>query len=1005
MIKVCAIYGALISGMLSLPVLADAPSNPVLYVTQTPMPDEMFTHVVAETRMGITSTMQSPLGDTAHVARGGALWIRYADGTTKNLTEAAGYGGTVDQFHNAVGFQGANSIAVHRPYLHWSGTKAIFAMVVGAPVSAADATPFHWQLYEITNFGTSQSTPVITYVSGQPASYNNIEACYDTQDRIIFVSDAPRGLQSHLYPQLDEYMNVATNTGLWRLDRAHGNELKHLIHAPSGAFTPFLDSDGRVLFVQWDHLSRDTAAVYDRVPSGPDGETWTQTFNGNGTFASEAVGAPFTLGTTQNYPSFNSYPEPRNFDKSSINALVNVSGNSINQFFPWECRDDGSSHEIINHVGRHEFGGSNLHKSFTDDSNLVDPTFSTPIALDMLHLIESPTANGTFYAVNPPEFGTHMAGSMVKFSGGITVNPGSMQITYVTPFVIVPNTALGASPLGTAADIYRNPLPLSNNSLLAVHAAVKQYDSNIGADGQHPLSRYDFKLKMLMTSGANMVPDNSVVLITPHNVSLNYYASGALITYNNAPLWELDPVEVVPRNPPVQLGTSVASVEQTVFAEEGVDLPTDQTNLRNQYMAMVVNRNSTRRDAADKQQPYNLKVSWSATQTLGAGGKIYDIGWVQILQADAIRGFTHSSNANATPQPGRRMLPIPLHDTTSEMPTVAGAPAGAVKIGNDGSWAAMLPAGRAVTWHMMDGTATKSQVKERYWVSFAPGEVRTCAVCHGVNTVDQAGNLGVPANKPSALRDLLQYWKGNNPPGSMQHTAASVTALKNAGSATLHVARTGGSTGPVTASFTLSGSAVAGVDYTAPVSTSLTWADGDTADKLIALPLLNPATIAASKTVIATLSNPVNGSLGAQTVSTLTLQEPPFQSWLFDAFGSNANNLAIADDTADPDHDGMENLLEYGLNANPNLSSATAQPAGGVQKIGGIDYLTLTYVRDTSKTDLTYQAESSASLGAGSWSPLADSITGTAGVLETHLAKVPVGAGAAFLRLRVTRTP
>ena len=255
----------------------------VMYVTQTPMPDEVLntSHIIAQTRMHITSAMQSPLADTLHAARGGALMIRYADGSPpRNLTAAAGYGGAIDANQNYTGFQGANGIAVQRPFMHWSGTRAVFAMVAGAPVSASDNTPFLWQLYEITNFGKGE-TPVITKVQGQPPGYNNMQACYDTRDRIIFVSDAPRGGQAHLHPQLDEYLSLPCNTGLWRLDRAAGNELRHIIHAPSGAFTPFLDSAGRVMFVQWDHQSRDVFATYDRPPVTANGDNWTQTFNGN----------------------------------------------------------------------------------------------------------------------------------------------------------------------------------------------------------------------------------------------------------------------------------------------------------------------------------------------------------------------------------------------------------------------------------------------------------------------------------------------------------------------------------------------------------------------------------------------------------------------------------------------------------------------------------------------------------------------------------------------------
>jgi len=189
-------------------------------------------------------------------------------------------------------------------------------------------------------------------------------------------------------------------------------------------------------------------------------------------------------------------------------------------------------------------------EDFTDDSNLVAPTFTNPTALHMLHVIESPSSLGTYFAVSPPEFGTHMAGPILSFNGAAGTNPENMVITYVTPIVSVPNPALGQSPLATAVNVYRNPLPLSDGSLLAVHSAVKQYDSNTGADAQHPRSRYDFKLRMLTTSGSTMVPDLNTSLASEPNVALTYYANGTLVTYAGAPLWELDPVEVTGANQP-----------------------------------------------------------------------------------------------------------------------------------------------------------------------------------------------------------------------------------------------------------------------------------------------------------------------------------------------------------------------------------------------------------------------------------------------------------------------
>jgi hypothetical protein len=361
-----------------------------------------------------------------------------------------------------------------------------------------------------------------------------------------------------------------------------------------------------------------------------------------------------------------------------------------------------------------------------------------------------------------------------------------------------------------------------------------------------------------------MVPDvtltnnGSVDGSTAINVS--YFANGQLVMYSGSvKLWELDPVEIVARTKPATVMSSVAGLEQQVFNEEGVDIPTFKNYLRTRNQALVVNRNSTMRDHADRQQPFNLKVAWSATQTIGAAGKIYDIGWLQVMQADGLRGLTMGA---VNPVPGRRILPVPLHDTITENPPVAGAPSGAVKLGDDGSFAVMLPANRAVTWNLLDGAGIKSQVKERYWVSFAPGEIRTCAVCHGVNTNNQANVAGLPQNKSQALRLLLQFWKGNNPPGTMQHSNSTIVSRKDSGSATLSVTRTGGSVGPVSVNYaTADGTAVAGTDYTA-TSGMLTWLDGDTTAKTITIPLLNNPTIAASKDFTVILSGAVNGSVG-----------------------------------------------------------------------------------------------------------------------------------------------
>jgi hypothetical protein len=171
-----------------------------------------------------------------------------------------------------------------------------------------------------------------------------------------------------------------------------------------------------------------------------------------------------------------------------------------------------------------------------------------------------------------------------------------------------------------------------------------------------------------------------------------------------------------------------------------------------------VTRNVTTRDNAERQQPFNLRVAGGAAQTIGAGGKIYDVAFMQFFQADLLRG-AGLYTSTGTPRAGRRVLAQPMHDSTAQMlnSASAGTPIGSVTIAGDGSVAAFVPARRAMSWQMTDG-AGAPVVRERLWVTFQPGEVRVCASCHGLNNVDQAGHAA-PANTPDALVQLLQSWK------------------------------------------------------------------------------------------------------------------------------------------------------------------------------------------------------------------------------------------------------
>ena len=706
----------LLSGRLGSDLSAAGPvlPHPILFVTQVPEPADFTT---------ITSTFGNHLGNLDSVPRGGDLWIRYPDGTLKNLTLAAGFG--------ASGAQAATAIAVREPAVHWDGDRAVFSLVLGAPTRQYEVTEYFWQLYEIRNFLDPAATPVITRVPGQPVSYNNISPTYGTDDRILFTSDRPRSGERHLWPQRDEYEEAPTVTGLWSLDPASG-DLFQLNHSPSGAFSPGVDSFGRVVFVRWDHLQRDQQADGDALTGGQN----YGTFN----YSSEASDA---LILTNNCAEI--FPEPRQ-------TAGGVNGHTFNQFFPWTIREDGTGEETLNHLGRHELGGSYRSAARNDDPNLGELYYfgnkpNTNIVDNFLQIRESSTKPGQFYGIDAPEFGTHAAGSIVALNAPLDRNADSCTLEYVTASRLTATQTGAAQPLG----LYRSPLPLSDGRLAAVFTRETSADANVGT-ASAPVSRYDFHLILLKKSGDSWIPD--LPLTDALTASVEWWSPDERRQFQGR-LWELDPVEVRSRPRPARVVAELESPEQSVFLAEGVEPSALQRFLRERNLALIVGRDVTTRDAADFQQPFNLRAP-GGHQTVGKAGKIYDVAHLQLFQGDLVRGLG-IRNAGDAPVPGRRVLARTLHDSIEFNPPNSTGPAGSVGLASDGSFASLVPSRRAVSWQLTspDGGPV---VHERYWLTFQPGEIRACGSCHGVNTHDQAGQPP-PTNPPEALRGFLRFWK------------------------------------------------------------------------------------------------------------------------------------------------------------------------------------------------------------------------------------------------------
>jgi hypothetical protein len=813
---------------------------PILFVTQVPIPGD-FT--------SIASVFGNQRTDMQSVGRGGDLYIVYPNGAVKNLTGTAGYG-------VATGFQGPTSIAVREPAVHWDGTRALFSMVIGAPPQQYQYVTTYWQIYEVTGLGQGD-TPVITKVPNQPAEFNNVSPIYGTDGRILFTSDRPRNGQLHLYPQLDEYEEAPTVSGLWSLDPATG-DLRLLDHAPSGDFTPTIDSFGRVLFTRWDHLQRDQQADTDVL----NGDTYG-TFN----YSDESASSYPTADRTE------VYPEPRPPRTDLLNG-TNLEGHTFNHFFPWQVREDGTELETLNHVGRHEFHGY-FNRSINDDPNVQEFIAETsgrtnPNEIEnLLQIEESPVSPGLYSGVDAPEFYTHAAGRVVTLTAPPSLPADQIVVNYVTH----PSTG-GYNPDGTPpppghTGHYRDPLPVSDGTILVAHTLETRADYNEGSR-ELPISRYDFRLKPLVP-GAGGYFEGGVALTPGIQKTLWYWDPDVRVDYVNVTLWELNPVEVRPRSLPSMPAAVLPAPEQQIFDEEGVSPAEFQADMQAKGLAAVVSRNVTTRDAADRQQEFNLRVP-GGVQTLGAPGTVYDVSSMQFFQADQIRGLGGPVN----PRDGRRVLAQVMHDPAVANPPDPGGPPGGVKLGLDGSMAAFVPARRAMSWHLTAPDAAWTPiVRERYWLTFQPGEIRTCTSCHGLNSHDQA-NQTTPTNPPEALRALLQYWKG-----LVNHSLVAVDDVSviegDAGSpqAVFNVSLDTPAVQTVTVTYsTANGSATAGSDYVA-TSGTLTFAPG-VVSRTASVPVIPDGAIETDETFFLNLGVATNASIvDGQGVATISDEDAP----------------------------------------------------------------------------------------------------------------------------------
>jgi plastocyanin len=110
-------------------------------------------------------------------------------------------------------------------------------------------------------------------------------------------------------------------------------------------------------------------------------------------------------------------------------------------------------------------------------------------------------------------------------------------------------------------------------------------------------------------------------------------------------------------------------------------------------------------------------------------------------------------------------------------------------------------------------------------------------------------------------------------PGTLGFTSASYSQAETGGHATITLQRSAGSSGMVGVNYAASsGTAVSGTNYT-PASGTLTWADGDTAQKSFNVPVIDDGIQDGTHTVNLTLSNATGGATVGQATAVLSITD------------------------------------------------------------------------------------------------------------------------------------
>lgn len=176
------------------------------------------------------------------------------------------------------------------------------------------------------------------------------------------------------------------------------------------------------------------------------------------------------------------------------------------------------------------------------------------------------------------------------------------------------------------------------------------------------------------------------------------------------------------------------------------------------------------------------------------------------------------------------------------------------------------------------------------------------------------------------------------------------------------VTRAAVSVAPLTVNCLIAGTSTSGGDY-APLPDSVIIPSGSNTTLIIVTPLSDEEA-EGDETVLLTLAPGSYYTIGMPGSAALTLADRPIDAWRASRFTpTELTDWGFSGDGADPDGDGVVNLLEYAFGLEPKIPDTTGFPTA-TQDAG---CLAITYRRSKLAIDLNLTVEACGSLAPSDW--------------------------------------